>query len=284
MKKQIKKPLILLVTILSLFAMTSFGQSPIKNYEKEWKKVEDFVSKGLPKSALTEVKLIYALAKKEKQDAQIIKSLVYMMGLQNENREENSLFSITEIEKEISSSKEPVASILSSLEADMYWNYYQQNRWKLYNRTKTTDFVKTDIATWDAEDFHKKIGELYLQSLKNEKLLQQTKLAPFDAIITKGNVRHLRPTLYDLLAHRAITYFDNDERDIKKPAYAFEIDLASAFDPAADFVTRKFPTKDSMSLEHKALLIYQKLIAFHLNDANPDALIDADGNSIADKI
>ena len=84
MKKQIKKPLILLVTILSLFAMTSFGQSPIKNYEKEWKKVEDFVSKGLPKSALTEVKLIYALAKKEKQDAQIIKSLVYMMGLQNE--------------------------------------------------------------------------------------------------------------------------------------------------------------------------------------------------------
>ena len=41
--------------------------------------------------------------------------------------------------------------------------------------TKTGDFVKTDIATWDAEDFHKKIGELYLHSIKNEKLLQQTK-------------------------------------------------------------------------------------------------------------
>ncbi|MBK8606914.1 MAG: alpha-2-macroglobulin [Chitinophagaceae bacterium] len=276
MKYQIKKPIILLVTIFSFFSMISFSQNPIKNYEKEWKKVEDFVNKGLPKSALTEVKLIYALAKKEKQDAQVIKSLVYMMGLQSENREENAVFSITEIEKEISSSKEPVTSILSSLEADMYWNYYQQNRWKLYNRTKTADFVKTDIATWDAEDFHKKIGELYLQSIKNEKVLQQTKLDPFDAIITKGNVRHLRPTLYDLLAHRAIAYFDNDERDVKKPAYAFEIDLASAFDPAADFVTRKFPTKDSMSLQHKALLIYQKLIAFHLNDAKPDALIDVD--------
>ena len=147
MKYQIKKPIILLVTIFSFFSMISFSQNPIKNYEKEWKKVEDFVSKGLPKSALTEVKLIYALAKKEKQDAQVIKSLVYMMGLQSENREENAVFSITEIEKEISSSKEPVTSILSSLEADMYWNYYQQNRWKLYNRTKTADFVKTDIAT-----------------------------------------------------------------------------------------------------------------------------------------
>ena len=39
---------------------------------------------------------------------------------------------------------------------------------------------------------------------------------------------------------------------------------------------RKFITKDSLSLQHKALLIYQKLIAFHLKDAKPDALIDAD--------
>ena len=58
-------------------------------------------------------------------------------------------------------------------------------------------------------------------------------------IIVKGNTRNIRPTLYDLLAHRAIEYFNNDERDIKKPAYAFEIDQASAFDPAADFITRQ---------------------------------------------
>ena len=199
-----------------------------------------------------------------------------MAGLQQENREDNELFSISEIEKETSISKEPVTSIFKSLLAEMYWNYYQQNRWQLYNRTQTINFKKDDIATWGAEDFHKKIGELYLKSIKDEKLLQQTKLEPFDAIIIKGNVRHLRPTLFDLLAHRALAYFENDERDIKKPAYAFEIDQASAFDPAADFVTRKFITKDSLSLQHKALLIYQKLIAFHLNDAKPDALIDAD--------
>ena len=38
----------------------------------------------------------------------------------------------------------------------------------------------------------------------------------------------------------------------------------------------KFITNDSLSLKHKALLIYQKLLAFHLHDAKPDALIDAD--------
>ena len=110
-----------------LFNMNAGGQQPIKNYEKEWKKVDDFVKKNLPKSALTEVKKIYVLAKKEKQDAQVIKSLVYMTGLQDENREDNKDSSIREIEKEIAASQEPAVSILNSLLAGMYWNYYDSN-------------------------------------------------------------------------------------------------------------------------------------------------------------
>lgn len=270
------KRAVFILLLTSLLTMNASSQNPVKNYDKEWKTVEDFTNKGLPKSALEEVKKIYTLAKKENQDAQVIKALVYMTTLQSENREDNQILSVAEIEKEIITSKEPVTSILKSFLADMYWSYYQQHRWQLYDRTTTVQFNKADIATWGTEDFHRKIAELYLQSLKEEKLLQQTSLQRFDAIITKGNMRHLRPTLYDLLAHKALSYFQNDERDIKKPAYAFEINQASAFDPAADFITRKFPTRDSLSLQQKALLIYQKLIAFHLNDAKPDALIDAD--------
>lgn len=276
MNFQLVKNLFLTITLSGLFAMPSNSQPPVKNYEKEWKNVEEFNKKNLPKSALAEVKKIYALAKKDLQDAQVIKSLVYMTGLQSETREDNEILSIKETEKEISAAKEPASSILKSVLAELYQSYFENHRWQLYDRTKTSNFKKEDIATWDAEDFHKKISELYLQSIHNEKLLQQTKLESFDAIIIKGNVRHLRPTLYDLLAHRAIDYFENDERDIQKPAYAFEIDQASAFDPAADFIHREFPTKDSLSLRHKALLIYQKLIAFHLNDAKQDALLDAD--------
>jgi hypothetical protein len=273
---QMVKQLILACSLFSLLTIDICGQVPVKNYEKEWKNVEALTGKGLPKSALVEVKKIYALAKKEKQDAQVIKALVYMTGLQEENKEDNESFSIAEVEKEIAASKEPVASLLKSYLAGLYWNFYEQNRWKIYNRTQTVNFNKADISTWSAEDFHQKIGELYLQSIKEEKLLQQTRLEPFDAIITKGNMRHLRPSLYDLLAYRALDYFENDERDIKKPAYAFELNQAGAFDPAASFIIREFPTKDSGSLQYKALLIYQKLLSFHLKDKKPDAFIDAD--------
>ena len=276
------RTIFIFLAFVIIISLKITAQTPVKNYEKEWKQVDAFVKKELPKSALEQVKKIYVLAKKEKQDAQIIKALVYMTGLQNENREDNEAVSIREIEKEILIRTEPGVSILNSLLAGMYWNYYQQHRYQLYNRTNTKDFSqnpadkKDDIATWTADDLHKKISELYLQSIKNSILLQQIKPEPYDAIIVKGNVRHLRPTLFDLLAHRALGYFKNDERDISRPAYAFEIDQAASFDEAAVFAKHKFTTKDSLSLQHKALLLYQQLIAFHLNDAKPDALIDVD--------
>ena len=178
-----------------------------------------------------------------------------MTGLQAGNRENNEVISIAEIEKEFVTAREPSVSILNSLLAGMYWSYYQNNRWKLYNRSETIAFKKEDITTWSTEDFHKKISELFLRSVKEERLLQQTKLEPYDAIIIKGNVRHLRPSLYDLLAHRALDYFENDERDIKKPAYAFEIDQSSAFDPAADFINRKFITKDSFGTPFASFIL-----------------------------
>jgi hypothetical protein len=263
------------LTTFIFFAMPAKAQT-VKNYTAQWKKVEEYIKKKLPKSALTEVKKIYTLAKKENQDAQIIKSLVYITDLQDETREDNEVLAIKEMEKELVGSKEPITSIVNSLVAGMYFSYFENHRWQLYDRTKTTQFKKDDIATWGAEDFHKKISELYLKSIKEDKLLKQAKLEPFAAIIIHGNVRHLRPTLFDLLAHRSLDYFKNDETDIAKPAYAFEINQQEAFAPAAEFVKIKFSAKDSLSLKHKALLLYQQLISFHINDSKPDALLDLD--------
>ena len=224
----IKPSLIFIVSSLFTIFLSfpSLAQTPVNNYEKEWQLVDAFVKKELPKSALEQVKKIYQLGRKGKQDAQVIKALVYMVSLQNGIRENSETKAIVDIEKEIVTANEPAKSILNSLLAEMYWGYYQQHRWQLYERTNTQNFKKEDIATWTVDDLHKRISELFLQSIKNSIVLQQTKLAAFDALIIKGNVRHLRPTLFDLLAHRALDYFKNDERDITRPAYAFEINEA----------------------------------------------------------
>ncbi|MEP6615730.1 MAG: alpha-2-macroglobulin family protein [Ginsengibacter sp.] len=254
------------------------SQGTAGTFSDQWKKVNDLVSKKLPKSALKEVEQIYFIAKKQNNDPQVIKALLYRATLMENVEEDASLDGIALVEKEITESKEPSRSILSCIAAGMYWNFYMQNRFKLYNRTKTGtgNFSKNDIQTWSINDFHKKIGELYLSSVREEKLLQRTAIAQFEPIVAKGNARYLRPTLYDLLAHRALEYFKNDERDVSRPAYAFEIKDAMAFGSAQDFASHKFVNKDSSSLHYQALLIFQKLLAFHIDGTKPDALIDAD--------
>ncbi len=263
---------------LILISITGFAQTMNKNkYDALWKKTDSLVTKkGLTKSALVEVKKIYALAKAEKQDGQLIKALVYQIGLEESLQEDNDAKSIALLEKETRENNGTAKYILQTILADKYYYYFEQHRYDLYGRTNTTAFKKEDVATWTIDDFHKKIASLYLASLKDRKTLQQTKLAAFDPIIVKGNVRYLRPTLYDLLAHHALEYFQSGENEITKPANAFEINEAAAFEPAADFIKHLFKTSDSTSLQQKALLIYQDILQFHIDDAKPDAFIDAD--------
>ncbi|MFT3846848.1 MAG: alpha-2-macroglobulin family protein [Lacibacter sp.] len=276
----LKKILLVNLLLISIFTMTNAQKK--FNYTNAWKKVDELVSKkGLTESALKEVQTIYNAAKTEKNNAQLIKALVFRIGLQQQKEEDADVKAIFQLEKEAATATEPAKSILLNLTAEAYWQYFQNNRWKFYDRTNTQSFNKEDIATWTTDDLHKKISALYLASLQQKKLLQQTKLDEFDPIITKGNMRQLRPTLFDLLAFRAVSYFENDERSITKPTDAFEMNSAAAFSPAATFIQQKFTTTDSSSLQNKALLLLQEIIAFHINDAKPDALIDADIHRIS---
>jgi uncharacterized protein YfaS (alpha-2-macroglobulin family) len=272
------KSLLSLLIFTLVFFISGHSQTTVKNYEKEWKKVDELIiKKKLPQTALAEVKKIYTLAKKEKQDAQMVKALVFLSVLQQELREENETLSIKEFEKEISTTSQPARSLMYSLLADLYWSYYNNNlRWSSRDRTTTEHFKKEDIATWNGMDFHNKVSELFLASIKEEKLLQQTGFQKYNSIIATYGYRYLRPTLYDFLAHRALDYFKNDERDLPKPAYVFTIDQKEALAPANVFANTKFITKDSLSLYYKALQLFQRLIKFHANDVKKSALLDVD--------
>jgi hypothetical protein len=169
-----------------------------------------------------------------------------------------------------------VRSILQSLAAGAYLHYFQLNRWKLYNRTATVNFVKTDIATWTTGDFQHTISTLYMESLQAEELLKRISLEQYEPILIKGNVRYLRPTLFDLLAHEALNYFVSSETTIRQPANVFEIDDKAVFADAATFAAHSFFSGDTASVHYKALRLFQQLISFHLSDARPDALIDVD--------
>jgi hypothetical protein len=260
-----------------IVSQLTYGQQKMNDYTAQWKKTEALEAKGLTQSAKETVLGIYNEAVKEKNDAQQIKACMYLIKYRNmveEDSHENNIFYVdTLIEK----AQAPAKNILQSMQAQMFWQYLQNNRWKFYNRTALTEEKSKDITTWSLAKLHQTIAKLYHASLAGSQLLKTTKLDGFDAIIIKGqSTRQLRPTLFDFLAHRALEYYTNDERDINKPAYQFTIKDNQAFAPAATFATARFATKDSASLYHKAIGLFQELLQFHLKDADPSALLDAD--------
>ncbi|UEG51270.1 alpha-2-macroglobulin [Ferruginibacter lapsinanis] len=254
------------------------GIAQTKNdFVANWKKVEAYEKKGLTKSALKEVLVIYTLAIKDKNDAQQIKSCMYQIKYRNmmeEDSRENNIFLIDTL---IAKAKAPAKNILQSMQAEMFWQYLQNNRWKFYSRTKLAEEKSNDITTWSIDKIHATISELYISSIANDALLKKTRLEGLEAIIIKGeNTRQLRATLFDFLTHRALSYFMTDENDLTKPAYQFEIKDAKVFAPANEFIHASFITKDTMSMHHRALLLLQNVLQFHINDTKPDALLDAD--------
>ncbi len=267
----------LAATVLILVASTAIAQMKPNQFTNEWKKADSLLDQaGLPQSALKIVNEIYNAAKRQDNDAQLIKALLYKMTINDQLSDEGKYDNIQMLEAEIKEAKEPARSILHSIAGGSYRHYLQLNRWQFYNRTRTPSNNSDDIATWDIAKLHERINSHFNLSIHHSSLLQNTKLDQYNAILLKGNVRKLRPTLYDLLAHRALDYFRNDERYISRPAYAFSINDVAAFADVKSFVSHRFQTSDSTSQHYQALRLYQELLRFHMNDRDKAALIDAD--------
>ena len=247
------------------------------NYEKEWKKVDSLTTKGLTKSALEVVNGIYDKAKAENNASQFVKAIIHRMKFEQYMEEYSLEKALNKLNEEAKEAHYPVKPILQSMIAESFWQYYQNNRWKFYNRTQTVNFDNNDITTWDLKAIFSQVVKNYEASLESADSLKRTPLNIYDDVLTKQpNSRKFRPSLYDFLAHRAIDFYSNEEPDIIRPTYKFELNSESYFLDFNDFVKLKIESKDTLSSKFYAIKIMQDLVAFHSKDENPQALIDVE--------
>jgi len=247
------------------------------NFEKEWKEINDLESKGLPQSAAEKVDALYTKAKRTDNAPQIIKCLIYQGKYTAQLNEDGTFEAINKWEKELSQLKSPAKPILQSVLAEAYQKYLQQNRWTIQNRTNTVE-KSEDLKTWTIEQLLTRAGELFEASLEDESI-KSLNIKDFEAIYTsdkESDASGLRPTLYDFLAHRALTFYKNEQNTLTKPSYSFELDDVNIYKDAARFAQHDFATKDDQSFKYRALILYQKLIKFHLNDEKPEVLVEVD--------
>src|SRR5579864_7129997 len=168
------------VTLLSYLAF--FGQSNFP-YDQEWKLVDSLmIKKNLPKSALIEVNKVYAAAKKDKQEAQWVKAIMYRNHLQ-ETDDQNINVKIKYLESEISAAPQRVAALLKSIEAEELFQFLQENRHEFRNRTAIIADTSSDITIWTINRLISRISILYLSSLDKSDLLKKTPLENFSVVL-----------------------------------------------------------------------------------------------------
>jgi uncharacterized protein YfaS (alpha-2-macroglobulin family) len=279
--KSIKmKTKISLIILFSLFigTLTNINAQDMKFYIKNWQKVDSLEKKQLPKSALEVVDEIYSRAKEEKNSEQVIKSFIFRLKFKN-TLEENAFEKLCfELDSTAATVAFPDNAIMYSMVADMYWWYYQNNRYKFYQRTNTANFDNKDMQTWTLDALVGKIIESYNKALENKNGLWEIKVEKYKELIYGGSKpKNLRPTLYDFIVNKAIDFYSNSEIALTKPADYFQIQDDFYFDDAEVFSSKKVESNDTLSLHYNAILLLKDLLKTRLAYPNEqDALIDVD--------
>lgn len=261
------------ITLLVL-SFTAMSQNKLAG---EWQQVDSLSNLGQTQSALDIVIRIYDQTKTSSQAGQFVKASLYRMKLEAEFQEESYEKAIERTQLEIQSAKAPVKQILHSILAELYWRYYQNNRWKIHERSETASFLPDDIKTWDLRKIVSACMENYTLALSDQDLQKNTALSSYsDILIRQKDSEKFRSTLFDFLAHRAIEFYASSDAGLIQPALSFLMDNADFFGTSTEFAAQKISSPDAFSFEFQAIKLYQEVISFHLNDADPTALIDAD--------
>jgi len=246
------------------------------NYEDSWKKVDSLENEGLYKSALEVVNGIFGQAKKDGNAPQIVKSVIFRMKYNSYLEEEDYIKAIAELNSLSEGESFPIKQLIHSVTAEVYWQYYQSNRWSFMNRTQTVNFQNDDVRTWDLKTISEHVNKHFLQSLESADSLQRADLGDFKDILSHSSKseRKLRPTLYDFLAHRAITFFANQESELVRPEAKFVIDDKDYFGSPAEFVALSPQSNTGTSNTYLAVKTYQDLTRFRMGEGDVEAMID----------
>ena len=269
--------------VAGVAVMVSTAQPP---RPEQWKKVNDAVNKGLPKTAIKELEPIIESAMRDKAYPEAIKAICKKIALEGNIEGNKPEEKITRMQAAIATAPAEMHPAMNAVLGHWYWHYYQQNRWRIQQRSNAGDTTGSDVTTWDHQRIVTEIDRVFDKALSAEKELKATPIGTYDALLDKGSIADkYRPTLFDFLAFDALSFYAiGDQANGAKVEDAFEMTSDSPiFGTVDEFLKWEPKTTDTGSRTLKAVKLYQKLIAFHAHvEADPaktgdqSALFDTD--------
>jgi len=239
-----------------------------------WDAVDQAQSKGLFQSAISNLNHIITDAQKRDAWPELTRAIckrAYFQAQIMGGGPEHLIKAIDPLLKTLPKQTHP---ILHALLGHWYWQYFDQNRWRFFNRTYLADEDESDFTSWSLRRIYNEIDNQFQKALSFSHMLRQIPVAEYDKFLTKGTMDDIyRPTLFDLICHDVLKFYTIKNQYSAVFEDPFEIPSDSpVFENLEKFLQWNPQPLETNSLNFKALKLYQELLKYHLQGTNINAL------------
>ena len=268
---------------------------------QSWEEIDSLKNSGLPRSALELVQEKMIQAQTAQNIPEFIKAVLVQISLEASFEDQADVKIAGQLQQEMARAHAPAKQILESVLGEWMWSYWIQEQYQIRERTWVSGMDTNALETWDPKTLLWQTIRAYCSSLTPMTELQNIRVTEYKEILTSAiqnnstmtldsvAINHLQPTLFDFLAHRALQFFTTAQYPVAQMANGFLLNHEAFFAPSMKFV--KYPLKpqgirsmpgdgpfkpagtDTLSLSWYTLRIFQELERFHLNNKDPQALV-----------
>ncbi|MGE4551072.1 MAG: hypothetical protein AAEJ57_06750, partial [Opitutales bacterium] len=134
----------------------------------QWEEVEEATKKGLPKTAIEKLDPLIKRALAEKKPAVAIRAIAQKINLEGAIQGNKPEEKITRMEAEMAKAPKELTPMLNAVLSNWYWQYFQRNRWRFTQRTRTAEAPGDDITTWDLPRILAEIDKQFQKTLAHD--------------------------------------------------------------------------------------------------------------------
>lgn len=267
--------LLFVFLLLAVNAVIAENNPSPFSYEDQWSKVALFTKMERPESALKEVDVLLQQARTDKNTVQLIKASVQQLVLRLQIDPDKAPAEIAAFESLMNQTTNPTdKALLQSMTAELYFLYYNNNRYVINQRTNLGSQAVSDLREWTKNQFADKIRILLNQSLLNGIQFQNTDMKAY-RVLFKEEENTLQPNdLYEWLMRRKIDLL-NDLRNQYRSDNP-TADAQSLLQSFEGFEKEKLDSTQLTAIDFATLSTFQQWLRYAEKEANPSMLIIAD--------
>lgn len=201
--------------MLLLFVFAFGSISAQKYYDEQWKKIETNYKQGLYKSNLPIILEIQNQAMKDKNAVQLIRSLKAEFSIVNQTRDDTKNDGASQFFKKLETLDENLQGddrlVYQVLLGEFFAEYYDNNRWKINQRTNIDNQDFAQIETWSKMDFKNFLTSHFAKLEKEKVALEKIQMQKYKLIFENTQDLNYFPTLYDWHSAQYIEFLRNDD-------------------------------------------------------------------------